>query len=322
MEENREKKQEESVLAKDATAKETILTKEEKKQAKALEKKKISMMSKDDRKAYKLMKKEELREQRKLKISEIEDEKIVKTQERRKALADITGVKGGWLRFWFNFGQTKFCQFWRKLWTKWCVYAPNLMQFVVFLMLSNGVTVYQMILTVILQAWFQNTNLVNQSFRILGPIAKNYNGTNYYLFDYYQGLPSVKVLVDGVTVYGKGGLAYFLAFLIPLATAQIINYFAQRNITFKSKSNPWIAAFWYLIAWVAITLISNALLGLYQAPLYTLLSITWGWGQAGETVASLVVSFIQCLISFWVFFPIFKFIFPSGKKEKEAKSVK
>jgi len=185
-------------------------------------------------------------------------------------------------------------------------------------MLSNGVTVFQMVLTVVLQDVFVSTDLVNQSLRFLGPIAKNFNGTNYYLFDFYQGLPTQTVLVDGVQVLGKGGIAYFLAFLIPLALAQIINFFAQRNITFKSKSNPWIAAGWYFIAWILITLISNALLGLYQGPLYTLLIVTWNMGSFGNVLGGLLVSFVQCIISFWVFFPIFKVIFPSVKKDQKV----
>ena len=49
-----------------------------------------------------------------------------------------------------------------------------------------------------------------------------------------------------------GGLAFFLATYITIGIAKVINFFLQRNVTFKSKTNPWIAALWYLLAFVVI----------------------------------------------------------------------
>jgi putative flippase GtrA len=108
---------------------------------------------------------------------------------------------------------------------------------------------------------------------------------------------------------GGGGLAYFLAVQITLAVAQVINFFAQRNITFKSKTNVWRAAFWYVVAYFVISLGAAALQGLYKAPVYNLLMNTWHMGAVGETVADVITMFINSAISFWVFFPIFKVIF-------------
>ena len=113
---------------------------------------------------------------------------------------------------------------------------------------------------------------------------------------------------------GGGGLAYFLAGQIAMAIAQIINFFAQRNVTFKSNSNIWKAAFWYVIAYLIISIGAAALQGLYKEPIYNLLMNTWGMGSAGEVMADFITMIINCAISFWVFFPIFKIIF---KNESE-----
>lgn len=91
--------------------------------------------------------------------------------------------------------------------------------------------------------------------------------------------------------------------------AQILNFFAQRNITFKSNSNPWWAAFWYLIAFVVITFGAAAFQGLYKGPIYSLFITSWGMGAAGEATADAVTMLINALISCAVFFPIFKLIF-------------
>jgi putative flippase GtrA len=76
-------------------------------------------------------------------------------------------------------------------------------------------------------------------------LGHNFDGSAYYVFDYGAGS-----LASG----GGGGIGYFLAVQITLGIAQIINFFAQRNITFKSNSNIWKAAFWYVVAYMVITL--------------------------------------------------------------------
>ncbi|MDD4069210.1 MAG: hypothetical protein PHF05_02050, partial [Candidatus Izemoplasmatales bacterium] len=61
----------------------------------------------------------------------------------------------------------------------------------------------------------------------------------------------------------------------------------------------------------------------YTVPIYNLLMNTWGMGAAGETIADFITMIIYSAISFWVFFPIFKLIFPQSKEKKqelEAKS--
>ncbi len=182
---------------------------------------------------------------------------------------------------------------------------PNVTQFLVFFILSNGVTLLQMIMMPVLKRIFLHTALIHTSFQVM-QIGHNLDGSAYYVFNYAAG-----ALGDG----GGGGLAYFLAVQITIAIAQVINFFAQRNITFKSNGNPWKAAFWYLIAYIFISIGAAALQGVYKVPIYNLLMNRWGMGATGETIADFITMIINSAVSFWVFFPIFKIIFRSTPEE-------
>jgi putative flippase GtrA len=196
-------------------------------------------------------------------------------------------------------------------WRKFADKHKGVAQFIVFFMLSNGVTVLQMVLMPIFKAVFEKTALIDISFQIFH-IGQNLNGSNYYMFDYASGSIS-----DG----GGGGLAYFLAVEITLAIAQIINFFAQRKITFKANNNVWWSAMWYVIAYIGITLIAAAAQGLYKTPIYTLLMDTWGMGGTGETIADVITMIINSAISFWVFFPIFRVIFKNKPAEESTDEI-
>jgi hypothetical protein len=188
-------------------------------------------------------------------------------------------------------------------WQAFVAKYPGVAQFLVFSALSTGMTLLQLILMPVFKWIFGMTSLVTDNFQAIA-LGTNFDGSTYYLFDYAAGaLPA-----------GGGGMAYFLAVQITLAIAQIINFFLQRNITFKSNSNPWIAAFWYALAYVVITFGAAALQGVYKAPVYELLISTWDLGALGETLADVVTMLINAFISALVFFPIFKIIFPSEKQ--------
>jgi putative flippase GtrA len=188
----------------------------------------------------------------------------------------------------------------RRSWRSFAEKRPGIAQFLVFFVLSNGITVLQLALMPLIKWVFGMTSLVDTAFQVW-PIGANVDGSQYFIFDYAAGaLPS-----------GGGGLAYFLAVQITLLIAQVINFFAQRNITFKSNSSVGKAAAWYAIAYVIITIVAAALQGLYKAPIYDLFIDTWGLGGTGETLADFVTMIINSAISFWVFFPIFKVIFRS-----------
>lgn len=206
-------------------------------------------------------------------------------------------------------GFVRFGHFLSHQWKNFKEKHPNIAQFLVFFMLSNGVTVLQLVLMPLFREIFESTSLIQTDFQIWH-VGKNFDGSPYFVFDYAAGQ---------IATGGGGGLAYFLAVQITLAIAQVINFFAQRNITFKSNTNPWVAAMWYLLAYIVITLVAAALQGLYKAPIYELLINTWGLGDLGETTADVITMIINSAISFWVFFPIFKVIFKQTKDIEVAR---
>lgn len=197
-------------------------------------------------------------------------------------------------------------------WDRYCQRHPELSKFIMFFILSNGVTIFQIVVMPVFKAIFAQTDLINTNFQVW-PVGSNVDGSQYYIFDYAAGaLPN-----------GGGGLAYFLAVQLAIGLAQVINFFAQRNITFKSNSSIGKAAFWYVVAYIVITLVAAAAQGFYKAPIYSFFIDTLGWGGAGETTADVITMIINAAISFWVFYPIFRVIFkqePTGasnSKENE-----
>jgi putative flippase GtrA len=191
----------------------------------------------------------------------------------------------------------------RGLWERFKMKHPSVAQFLVFFLFSNAVTILQLILMPLFKGIFEGTGLAAIPFQAF-PAGYNVDGSRYYIFNYAAGA----IAADGT----GGGLAYFLAVQITLAIAQVINFFAQRNITFKSNSSIGRAAFWYVTAYIVITLAAGALQGLYKAPIYHFLMNAMG--TVGETFADIITMIINSAISFWVFFPIFRIIFKNTPK--------
>ena len=193
----------------------------------------------------------------------------------------------------------------KRWWTAFEDKHTTAAQFIVFFILSDGITVLQLVLMPVFKWLFVQMSLSNIPVQFL-PVGVSH-GHTVYLFDYPAG-----VLQFG----GGGGLAYFLAVEITLLIAQVINFFAQRNVTFKSNSSVGKAAFWYAIAYVVITIAAAALQVLYKDPIYA-----WSidkMGLTGEIFADVVTMIINAAISFWVFFPIFKVIFKKEAAEEDA----
>ncbi|MCI5873606.1 MAG: hypothetical protein PUJ55_06315 [Clostridiales bacterium] len=191
-----------------------------------------------------------------------------------------------------------------RIWKGFSEKHPTIAQFLVFFIVSNGVTVLQMILMPLFKWMFGFTSLVDTNFQILQ--CGSVGGAPYYVFDYAAG---------AISQGGGGGLAYFLAVEITMAIAQVINFFLQRNVTFKSNSSVAKAAFWYVVAYIIISIGAAALQGFYKDPIYNFFQNALG--GVGVTLADVVTMIINCAISFWVFFPIFKVIFkqePEGEK--------
>ena len=182
---------------------------------------------------------------------------------------------------------------------------PTVAQFIIFFILSNGITVLQLVLMPAFKAVFAHTSLVDTAFQFL-PVGVSH-GHTVFLFDYPAG---------SMSVGGGGGLAYFLAVEITLLIAQVINFFAQRTVTFKSNSSVGKAAFWYAVAYVVNTIAAAAHQVHNKDPNYAWAISTMG--AAGETVADVITMIINAAISFWVFFPIFKVIFKQEPTQEDA----
>ncbi|MDZ4957136.1 hypothetical protein GNF51_15315, partial [Clostridium perfringens] len=85
------------------------------------------------------------------------------------------------------------------LWLQYKEKHPVIAQFVVFFMLSNGITLLQMILMPMFKEAFGHTSLVNTNFQIW-QVGHNFDGSAYYVFNYAAG---------SIASGGGGGLAYF-----------------------------------------------------------------------------------------------------------------
>lgn len=195
-----------------------------------------------------------------------------------------------------NVTEIKAVNLWSSLWKQFSEKHPTLAELMVFFLLSNVITVLQLILMPVFKTVFNQTALVNVNFQI-GQLGHNPDGSPYFMFDYLAG-----PIKEG----GGGGLAYFLAVQLTLGIATVINFFTQRKITFKATGSLWKAAGWYLAAYIAITVGAAALQGLYKTPIY---EFCIRHLSAGETMADVVTMLINCAISFWVYYPIMKFIF-------------
>lgn len=197
----------------------------------------------------------------------------------------------------------------QKIWENFKEKHPTFSQLLVFFVVSNGITLLQLVIMPLFKQLFDQTSLINTNFQV-GQIGTAVGGSPFYIFNYAAGS-----LASG----GGGGLAYFLAIQITLAIAQIINFFVQRKVTFKSNGSVGKAIFWYIIAYVIITIGAAALQGFYKVPVYNFFMNTLAMGSTGEVIADVITMIINSAISFWVFFPIFKVIFKDPSPTEKVK---
>jgi putative flippase GtrA len=100
-----------------------------------------------------------------------------------------------------------------------------------------------------------------------------------------------------------GGLGYFISYEFGSLVAQIVNFPLQRNITFKSRGNIAYQIFWYFIAWTLISLICNAVNGLWLPP---------AQARFSASIYNLLVTFVTGGVSMFIYFFVYKIIFPSA----------
>lgn len=104
----------------------------------------------------------------------------------------------------------------------------------------------------------------------------------------------------------QGGLPYFCAYMIAMVVGEIVNFFMQRNITFKSKGNIVHQGFWYMLAFCIVTCIVN--------------SINCIWVAVAQMVVpdylyNIGTTILNGGISMVIFFFVSKKIFPEGEEK-------
>ena len=116
----------------------------------------------------------------------------------------------------------------KELWSDFEQKHETGAQFIVFFILSNGITVLQLVLMPVFKWIFGFTSLQGTPFQFL-PVGSS-GGRTVHLFDYAAGA----IQADG----SGGGLAYFLAVEVTLLIAQVINFViacvAKRRVDAKT----------------------------------------------------------------------------------------
>ncbi len=203
-----------------------------------------------------------------------------------------------------------FVAFFQKIWRAWLglwygfadkhpKLAKLIYQIFFFIVFSEGVTIYQYVVMTFL------------------PFAFGYDPTNYTEWGWapfsIMGVPCV--------LFGDAkGIETFLAYQISGITAQCINFPLQRNITYKSKGNPWYQAMWYLIGYVMVNLVAMSLIwGVCNC-----FMIAW---NVPDALIGLLKTFLTGGVAMAVFFVIFMIIFPDLEKmaataEKKVEDLK
>lgn len=176
--------------------------------------------------------------------------------------------------------------------------AKLLRQFLVFWVFSMGVTVLQYLIFTFLP-YLLGTELAGIEF-MWPQIPISFAG-----IDYRWNILGYEVVRNsaGEVMIG-GGLGYFISYEVGTFIAQCVNFPLQRNITFKSHGNILWQILWYFIAWVLISIICNGINGLWMPIAQNYFS---------PSVYNLLVTFITGGVSMFIYFFVYKIIFPEGK---------
>lgn len=192
-------------------------------------------------------------------------------------------------------------QIWSNFKEKHPELAKWLYQIFYFIVFSEGVTIFQYLIFTFMPKML-GVGLAGTEFM--------WPQIDMHIFgvDFTWSLLGYNVVKNaaGAVVIG-GGLGYFISYEVGSFLAQCINFPLQRNITFKSKGNPWYQAMWYFIAWVVISLICNGFNNLWM-PIAS--------AYVSPAIYNILVTFITGGVSMVIFFFVFKIIFPEGEKDE------
>ena len=191
--------------------------------------------------------------------------------------------------------------FWTKFSNKHPKLSKLLYEFFMFWVFSMMVTIFQYIVMTFLPYAF-GLELAGKEF-LWPKVEVNIQG---YKTFYWSLLGYGVQYSDAGEVIIGGGLGYFIAYELATFFAQVINFPLQRNITYKSKGNPYFQAMWFFIAWVLISLFCNAITSLW---------VGWAYQVLPSAVYSILTTVITGGVSMVIFFFVNKIIFPDLQKQ-------
>lgn len=197
----------------------------------------------------------------------------------------MSGIREAWINRWHAF-ERRYPRLSRWVYQIGC-----------FFVFSMGVTIFQYLVFTFMPGLL-GTALAGREF-MWPKIPVEVFGVKFT-----WSLLGYNVLRDasGAVVIG-GGLGYFISYETGSFLAQCINFPLQRNITFKSKGNPFVQAAWYFAAWIVISLVCNGFNNLWM-PIAS--------AYVAPAVYNILVSMITGGVSMVIFFFVFKIIFPEG----------
>ena len=157
---------------------------------------------------------------------------------------------------------------------KWIAQHPTLWEFILFNVLSNCATV---------------TNFVVM-----------WIGTGF-LFTGFSDIPFRFFIFNYTNLESDLGLCGFLSFLTATVAAQIVNFFVQKNLVFKSNAEFGKAVPKFIVLAVVVVILSAALPA-YSQTFFMSIGIS---AALAPTLANIVNIFMQVVISypamkFWV----------------------
>lgn len=224
--------------------------------------------------------------------------------------------------------ENAFVAFFQKIWRWWLGVwygfqdkhpkaAKWIYEIFFFVVFSNGVTIFQIVLLAFLPELF-GIGLAKTEF--MWPKVPITVGDFTYYWSFLGN--NFKYSTETGEIIIGGGLGYFLAFKIATFLAQCINLPLQRNITYKSKGNIWYQAMWYFIGWLLLNPACDAVNNLWLP-----LADRWLQTISMDWLSPILAMMAQGGIAMAIFFFIFKIIFPDQEKmaqtaEKKVEALK
>ena len=182
-----------------------------------------------------------------------------------------------------------------NFWTNFAEKHPSLSKWIreggLFVIISNLITVFKYLILQFLPKLFTSLPLVDFGFP----------GVDLTLFG-----KTFKWYIIG---YGadQGGLPYFCAYMVAMVIGEVINFFLQRNITFRSKGNILYQGLWYLLAFCVVTCVVNSINCIWVAVASMLVP---------DFVYNIGTTVLNGGVSMVIFFFVNKIIFPEGEAAK------